>query len=67
MLTKITHVKHENNKNSTQSLGAYILMTHLPEIVNQKANILTKTKLDITLNEKSEIKSHFDFLSITSF
>ena len=40
--------------NNTQSSGWYIFMTYLREIVNQKLNILMKTKLDINLNRKSD-------------
>ena len=43
----------------------YWSMTYLQEIVNQKVNILMKTKIEMNLNRKSEIKSHFGFLSIT--
>ena len=43
----------------------YSSMTDLQDIVNQKVNILMKTKIEMNLNRKSEIKSHFAFLSIT--
>ena len=40
-------------------------MMYLQEIVNQKVNILMKTKIDINLNRKSNIKRNFAFQSIT--
>ena len=40
-------------------------MTYLRVIVNQKVNILMKTKTDINWNRKCEIKSHFAFSSTT--
>ena len=46
------HIKHENNANITQSPGTNIFMTYLRETVNQKVNILMKTKLDIKLHRK---------------
>ena len=46
----ITHIKHENKTRITQSPGTYIFMTNLQEMVNQKENILTKTKIDINLS-----------------
>ena len=67
LYTKFTHMKHEYKTDITQSLDTYIFMTYVRVIVNQKANIamnLIKTK-DIILNSKSEIKSHFAFLSNT--
>ena len=65
MLTKFTNIKYENNINITHSLCTYIFMTYLRETVNQKVNILMKTKININLNRKSELKSYFAFLSIT--
>ena len=58
-------MKHESNTNITQLSGTYIFMTYLPVRVNQQVNILMKTKIDINLNRKSEIKSNLVFLSIT--
>ena len=46
----ITDIKHENKTRITQSPGTYIFMTNLQEMVNQKENILTKTKIDINLS-----------------
>ena len=64
-LCKFTHIKHENNTNIRHSLGTYVFMAYLRETVNQKVNILMKTKININLNRKSEIKNYFAFLSIT--
>ena len=58
-------MKHENNTNIRQSHDTYIFMPYLRVTVNQKVYILTKTKTDLNLNRKSDIKSHFSFLSIT--
>ena len=55
---KFTDIKHENNTNITHSLGAYVFVTYLRDTANQKVNILMKTKIDINLKRKSEIKIH---------
>ena len=47
LYTKFTHMKHEYKTHITQSPDAYIFMTYVRVIVNQKANIamnLMKTK-----------------------
>ena len=54
VLTKFTHRKHKNDTNITQSLGTYRSMAYQRDIVNQKVNIVMKTKIGINLNRKSD-------------
>ena len=54
LLTNLTHIKHKNDTNIIQSPGTYRFMTYLRETVNQKVNILMKTKIEINLNRKCD-------------
>ena len=48
------------------TVTGYVYIYDIPASdVNQKLNILMKTKIDIKFNRKSEIKSHLAFSSIT--
>ena len=47
VLTKFTHRKHKNDTNITQPPGTYRFMAYPRDIVNQKVNILMKTKIGI--------------------